>query len=85
MAFGLIRGGRAKLKALKQISESIANDPERAEELITVLCVAIRSVRPPEVRAGLSAILTAVARRPELESVLSKHLPELRFTAKGTP
>lgn len=82
---GVHRGGRAKLKALRQISDAIAKDPGRADQLIPVLTVAIRSVRPPEVRAGLSAILTAVAIRPELEEMLSRQLPELRLSpAKET-
>jgi hypothetical protein len=74
------RGGRAKLKALRQISEAIAERPEMADVLIPVLSVALRSVRPPEVRGGLSSIVRAVAARPELESVLAKHLPELRLS-----
>jgi hypothetical protein len=76
---GVHRGGRAKLTALRQISQAMADQPERAERLLPVLVVAIRSVRPPEARAGLSAILSAVAARPELEQVLAKHLPELRL------
>jgi hypothetical protein len=77
------RGGRAKLTALRQISAAIANRPEAGERLIPVMAVAIRSVRPPEVRAGLSSILTAVAKRPELEAVLAKQIPELRLTPTG--
>jgi hypothetical protein len=77
------RGGRAKLKALRQISQAISDRPDEAERLMPVLAVAIRSVRPPEVRAGLSAILSAVAARPELENVLAQQLPELRLTPTG--
>jgi hypothetical protein len=51
--------------------------------LIPVMAVAIRSVRPPEVRAGLSSILTAVAKRPELEAMLAKQIPELRLMPTG--
>jgi hypothetical protein len=77
---GVHRGGRAKLKALRQISQAIAEQPERAEALLPTLAVAIRSVRPPEARAGLSAILSAVAARPELETMLARCIPELRLT-----
>lgn len=80
---GIHRGGRAKLRALRQISNTIAAQPDRAEALVPVLAVAIRSVRPPEVRAGLSAILSAVAAHPELERVLAHCLPELRLTPAG--
>jgi hypothetical protein len=73
------RGGRAKRHALRQISQTIAAQPEKAEHLMPVLTVAIRSVRPAEARIGLSAILSAVAVRPELEIVLAKAIPELHL------
>lgn len=76
---GVHRGGRAKLIALRQISQAIEAEPERAEQLVPVLAIAIRSVRPPEARAGLSAILSAVAARPELEASMARYLPELRL------
>jgi hypothetical protein len=79
---GVHRGGRAKLTALRQISQAIAEQPDRAERLIPVLAVAIRSVRSPEVRAGLSAILSAVAARPDLEATLARCIPELRLTSQ---
>jgi hypothetical protein len=79
---GVHRGGRAKLKALRQISQRIAQRPDEAERLIPVLAVAIRSVRLPEVRAGLSGILSAVTARPELESILAKWLPELHLSPR---
>jgi hypothetical protein len=77
------RGGRAKLTALRQISQAIAERPERAERLIPVLAVAIRSVRPPEVRAGLAALLSAVAARPELQGMLAQQIPELHLLPTG--
>jgi hypothetical protein len=77
---GVHRGGRAKLTALRQISQAIAAEPDRAEQLVPVLAVAIRSVRPPEARAGLAAILSAVSARPDLEGTLARFIPELRLT-----
>ena len=41
---GVHRGGRAKLKSLRQISEAIAEQLDRADRLMPVLAVAIRSV-----------------------------------------
>jgi hypothetical protein len=79
---GVHRGGRAKLKALRQISQRMAERPAEAERLIPVLAVAIRSVRLPEARAGLSGILSAVNARPELESTLANWLPELRLSVR---
>jgi hypothetical protein len=77
---GIHRGGRAKLKAIRQLSEAIARQPDRAERLVPVLAVAIRSVRPPEARAGLAAVLAAVATRPELEATVARCIPELRLS-----
>ncbi|QOV87415.1 hypothetical protein [Humisphaera borealis] len=71
------RGGRRKLTALRQISDAIRQTPARAEMLIPVLAAAIRSVRVPETRAGLSAIVGAVAARPELADTVRRQLPEL--------
>jgi hypothetical protein len=80
---GIHRGGRAKLAALRQISQALANHPEQADQLLPVVAVAIRSVRLPEARTGLSAILSAVAIRPELESMLARAIPELRLLPTG--
>jgi hypothetical protein len=77
------RGGRAKLTALRQISRSIADDPARAEPLIPVLAVAIRSVRMPEVRTGLSAIVVAVEAHPPLADAVAKYLPEMQLSAEA--
>lgn len=80
---GVHRGGRAKLKALRQISQAISERPDRAEELVPVLAVAIRSVRPAEARAGLSALLAAVSQRPEIQGLLARWIPELRLAPPG--
>ncbi len=71
------RGGRAKLKALRQISDALRENPQRAEALVPVLAVAIRSVRPAEARPGLAAIVSAIETQPALASTVSKYLPEL--------
>lgn len=76
---GIHRGGRHKLIALRQISDAVREHPEAAEQLLPVLAVAIRSVRPPEARAGLAAIVGAVEARPELAELVAKVLPELQL------
>jgi len=77
------RGGRFKLAALKQISRAIVDDPARAEPLLPVLAVAIRSVRMPEVRTGLSAVVAAVEIHPPLADAVAKHLPEMQLSAEA--
>src|SRR6185436_17408327 len=71
------RGGRAKLTALRQIAEALLTHPENAETLLPVAAVAIRSVRFTEARAGLAAVVSVMAHRPEIEPLVKRHLPEL--------
>src|SRR5205814_9747041 len=52
------RGGRAKLIALNQISRQITAAPASAELLLPVVAVSIRSVRAPEARHGLAALVS---------------------------
>jgi hypothetical protein len=73
------RGGRAKLSALKQISDRIVREPQNARLLLPVLTIAIRSVRPPEARHGLAAVVAAVERIPSLSEDVKRQLPELQF------
>jgi hypothetical protein len=77
------RGGRAKLTALRQISRTIADDPARGEPLLPVLAVAIRSVRMPEVRTGLSALMVAIEKHPPLADAVAKFMPELQISAEA--
>jgi hypothetical protein len=77
------RGGRAKLTALRQVSEAINADPQSTRVLLPVLVVAIRSVRPAEARAGLSALVAAVEAQPDLEPLVREALPELVLEAEG--
>jgi hypothetical protein len=74
---GIHRGGRAKLAALRQITEALTSQPEHAETLLPVVAVAVRSVRFPESKAGLAAVVRAIALRPDIEPFVKKYLPEL--------
>ena len=73
---GVQRGGRQKLKATRQLAEAIVADPSSAGELLPVLAVAVRSIRPPEMRAGLVALLQVMEAHPELGRELMVQLPE---------
>jgi hypothetical protein len=75
------RGSRAKQRAIAQVARSIAEDPTRADDLLPLLAVALRSVRAPERRAALSAMAQAVAKTPALEHSIKRHVPELRWEA----
>ena len=77
------RGGRAKLTALKQVSRRMVEEPASAAVLLPVAAVAIRSVRAPEARHGLAAVVAAVEQNPALADDVAWHLPELRFDPVG--
>ncbi len=74
---GVHRGGRSKPAAVRQLCAAIERRPETAARLLPVLRAACRSVRHPERRAALAAAAALAARMPELESLVSRELPEL--------
>jgi hypothetical protein len=80
---GVHRGGRQKAKAVRQVASAIVKDPAQANALLGVLSVAVRSVRAPEMRAGLAAIVGAVEARPELADAVTRLLPELQISSEG--
>ena len=77
---GIHRGGRQKAKAVQQIARTLQAQPAEAPRLLPVLAVAVRSVRGPEMRAGLAAVATVVATHPELAGSVRTLLPELKLT-----
>ncbi|MBI2478719.1 MAG: hypothetical protein HYV60_08830 [Planctomycetia bacterium] len=76
---GVHRGGRTKLKAIRQLAHAIATDIRRMDALLPVLAVALRSLRKPERRQALSAIATMACRSPELADAIARGLPELQW------
>jgi len=76
---GVHRGGRQKAKAVQQIAHAIVENPARVESLLPVLAVAVRSVRGPEARAGLAAVVSVVEAQPQLAEAVRRFLPELRL------
>jgi len=79
---GVHRGGRQKPKAVRQIARAMQADPALAARLLPVLIVAVRSVRRPERRAGLSAVVWLVEACPDLADTVAAMLPELRLSPK---
>jgi hypothetical protein len=76
---GIARGSRAKRKALSQVASAVARSPEKADDLLPILAIALRSVRAPERRAALTAVAVAAARSPSLQSAIASKLPEIRI------
>ncbi|CAN5910705.1 hypothetical protein BH23PLA1_BH23PLA1_44110 [soil metagenome] len=73
------RGSRSKPTALRQMAQRLERRPEDAEALLPLLGLAMRSVRGPEFRAGLSAVMRVVDRRPDLEPIVRQSFPELQW------
>lgn len=73
------RGSRSKPPVVQQIARRLAERPEDAARLLPILRIALRSVRGPEWRAGLSGVVQLLARRPELEKTLHETFPELQL------
>ncbi|MFO0557657.1 MAG: hypothetical protein U0269_06530 [Polyangiales bacterium] len=71
------RGSRAKQRAISQVAKAVAQSPDKADDLLPLLAVALRSVRAPERRAGIAAIAQAVVKNPSLARSVNKHIAEL--------
>ena len=76
---GVHRGGRQKAKAVQQIARAIVEDSTRSEQLLPVLAVAVRSVRGPEARAGLAAVVSVIEAAPQLTEAVRRVLPEMKL------
>ncbi len=74
------RGGRAKPGVVRQVADRLGRRPDEAAILLPMLAVAMRSVRAPERRAALTALVRLVDTRPEAEPIVRQWLPELQWT-----
>lgn len=71
------RGGKAKPEVARQIARRIVEKPGETAELLPLLAIALRSLRQPERRAALAALVRAAESRPELGAQLAARFPEL--------
>ncbi|MEZ4300021.1 MAG: hypothetical protein R3B70_34045 [Polyangiaceae bacterium] len=76
---GIQRGSRTKRWALSQVARAVAREPEKADDLLPLLGIALRSVRPPERRAAVAAVAAAASRAPALLEAIARKLPEVRI------
>lgn len=76
---GVHRGGRQKAKAVQQVAQAISENPASIDSLLPVLAVAVRSVRGPESRAGLAAVVGLAEAQPQLTEAIRRLLPELKL------
>ena len=80
---GVHRGGRQKLKSIRQMVRAIERQPELIEKLLPVLSVAVRSLRAPEMRESLAGVARLLETRPDLAEAVSSHLPEILIAPIG--
>jgi hypothetical protein len=73
------RGSRLKAMALGQLVRRVERRPAEAPQLLPIVSVALRSVRGPEWRAGLTGVVQMIERRPELAPAVRAAFPELKW------
>jgi hypothetical protein len=74
------RGSRVKPAVVGQVAARLREHPQEGKELLPMLAVALRSVRGPEFRTGLAAVVRLVRRRPELAATVRQTFPELELS-----
>ncbi len=73
------RGGRIKPGVIDQVADRLGRRPDEAEMLLPLLAVGLRSLRAPDRRAALAAVVRLVEHRPESAVLVQKSLPELQW------
>jgi hypothetical protein len=73
------RGSRAKPFVVRQIMDRLAAHPDEAGDLLPIIAVALRSVRGPEFRAGLSGVAAFVENNPTRKPLVQAAFPELSW------
>jgi len=74
------RGNRAKPVVVRQLVRRIEEKPGDVPQLLPLLAVALRSVRGPEWRAGLSAVVRLAERDAFAAGLIRERFPELQIT-----
>lgn len=74
------RGGRAKPMVVRQLLRRLDARPRELGDILPILAVALRSVRGPEWRAGLTAVVQLLDRRPAAAPIVRAAFPELEWT-----
>jgi hypothetical protein len=73
------RGGRTKPLVVGQLVRRLERRPGEARALLPILAVALRSIRGPEWRAGLAAVVSLVERQRDLRPLVAEVFPELKM------
>lgn len=78
------RGSTTKRRVPRQIAERIASHPDEAPELLPILRLALRSVRPAERATALAALVRAVHADAALRALARELIPELEVSEQVT-
>jgi hypothetical protein len=70
-------GGRHKPGVVGLVVGRLAEHPDESDRLLPLLAVAVRSLRGPEFRAGLTGVVALLERNPDLRPAVAKQFPEL--------
>jgi hypothetical protein len=73
----LHRGGRHKPGVVNQVVTRLAEHTEEAERLLPLLAIAVRSLRGPEFRAGLTGVVMLGEKNAALRPAIARQFPEL--------
>jgi hypothetical protein len=73
------RGSREKPAVLRQLLKRMQSRPAELPRLLPLVAVALRSVRGPEMRAGLSAVVRLAERDEDSARLIAAHFGELQF------
>ena len=73
------RGGRAKPLVVRQLVRRVEARPVDLPSLLPILAVALRSVRGPEFRSGLSAVVALAEKDEAARALIVQTFPELQF------
>lgn len=74
------RGNRQKPQVVQQVVRRIQRYPDDASELLPILAIALRSLRGPEWRSGLTGIIQILESQPHLHPLVASHFPEMQVT-----
>ncbi|MFO0967643.1 MAG: hypothetical protein U0793_18945 [Gemmataceae bacterium] len=75
----LAGAGRYKPGVVAQVVARLGAHPAEADPLLSLLAVALRSLRGPEFRAGLAGVVSVAEKNTELTPVIRQRFPELQL------
>ncbi len=73
------RGGRLKPFVIERLREAIAASPQSNDASLRALSIAARSIRAPESRQALAAIVQLALQSEEVRNWLEREMPELKL------